>query len=387
MANDFEKIAEELGLNISSEPPKELVETPKSEQSDESSDVLENTEPDGEPQPEDSTTETAPQGDGESEDDKVEDDAVVEPTGEDEQNTPEEPEEVDHLSAISEMLGTKYETIEDLKGALQKEQPKEVELDPTVKAIADFMQETGRPATDWFKYQSFNPTEMGDLEVVKYQLKSQYPNLSEEDAQLLVATRYKLDADEFSENEVRIGKLNLQMDAQNARGEMTKLKESFKAPLPKDPEPNQEPESPITEEWVSAMSKTVDEIESLELEIGKDKNFSFNLDKDYKTTLKSKNAKLDEYFDQYVDSNTGNWDFNKLSAHRAIVDNIDSIAKAVYAQGLADGQSKVVKTAVNPSSPTPQSGGGTDAASAEERVRQQVLNALQGGDDTLSIKF
>lgn len=379
MANSFEDLAESLGVKLTSEPPMQQTETevtaeqPVETDSAEESEVLSQT------------TETEPVM--ESEPEQVEPEQTTETIAEDDsENTLTEEERTAFvLESISEMLGQEFNSIDSLREVLNKEQKAEIELDPTVKVIADFVKETGRSVSDWFTYQSFNPSEMDDSSVVKLQLMNQYPDLSEEDAQLLLTHRYKIDEDEFSENDVRIGKLNLKMDAQKARTELNQLRESYKAPVQQTQQMNEEVESPITAEWVDAMSKTVDEIESLELEIGKDKSFSFNLDAAYKQTLKSKNAKLDEFFDQYVDEK-GGWDFDMLSAHRAIVDNIDEIAKAIYAQGLSDGQSKVVKNAVNPSTPSPK-GQAVDAASAEDKVRQQVLNALQGGDNALRIKF
>ena len=382
MANSFEDLAESLGVKLTSEPPMQQTETevtaeqPVETDSAEESEVLLQT------------TETEPVVESEEQTEQIESEQTVEePVAEDDsENTLTEEEHTSFvLESISEMLGQEFTSIDSLREVLNKEQKAEIELDPTVKVIADFVKETGRSVSDWFTYQSFNPSEMDDSSVVKLQLMNQYPDLSEEDAQLLLTHRYKIDEDEFSENDVRIGKLNLKMDAQKARTELNQLRESYKAPVQQTQQTNEEVESPITAEWVDAMSKTVDEIESLELEIGKDKSFSFNLDKAYKQTLKSKNAKLDEFFDQYVDEK-GGWDFDMLSAHRAIVDNIDEIAKAIYAQGLSDGQSKVVKNAVNPSTPSPK-GQAVDAASSEDKVRQQVLNALQGGDNALRIKF
>lgn len=290
------------------------------------------------------------------------------------------------LSALNERFGVEVNSFEEFQSLLDKEEQTTPELDPQVKAIADFVSETGRTVDDWFAYQSFNPSEMDDKTVMMNQLKAQMPDLSDEDAQLLLDNKYKLDSDMYTENEAKVGALQLKMDAQAARKELEAVREQYKAPTVEQPQAAaEEIESPITEDWINAMSTTVDEIESLEIELGKDKTFSFGLDDSYKATLKSKNAKLDEFFDPYVDGN-GNWDFDSLSAHRAIIDNIDSIAKAIYAQGLSDGQSEVVKQTVNPSAPNP-SGGAVDAPSAQDKVRQQVLDALRGGDDKMRFKF
>ena len=383
MANDFEQLAEQLGVKLVNDPSEFQQTEVTTEQTPEVENV-EESEVLSETNTEEESVEEAVEGVAEVEE-STQTEVVESADNKSEDNISEEEYNASVLEAVSEMLGMEFGSVEQLKEVLNKEQKTEVELDPTVKAIADFVKETGRSVNDWFTYQSFNPSEMDDVTVMKFQLLNQYPDLSQEDAQLLLNSKYKLDEDEFSEGEVRVGKLNLKMDAQNARGELNNLRESYKAPVQQTQQTESEPESPITDEWITAMSKTVDEIESLELEIGKDKSFSFNLDSQYKQSLKSKNAKLDEFFDQYVDAK-GNWDFDLLSAHRAIVDNIDEIAKSIYSQGLADGQSKVVKNAVNPSTPSPK-GQAVDAASAEDKVRQQVLNALQGGDNALRIKF
>jgi len=54
---------------------------------------------------------------------------------------------------------------------------------------------------------------------------------------------------------------------------------------------------------------------------------------------------------------------------------------------LSQGTSNVVKQAVNPSDVNPSSSSAPSSASSEDKVRQQILNALQGGDDTLRMKF
>jgi hypothetical protein len=95
---------------------------------------------------------------------------------------------------------------------------------------------------------------------------------------------------------------------------------------------------------------------------------------------------MDEYFDQYI-SEAGDWDFEKLNVHRTILDNIENIVDAAFKQGLSQGTSNVVKQAVNPSDVNPSSSSAPSSASSEDKVRQQILNALQGGDDTLRMKF
>lgn len=382
MANELEDALAGMGFNMSDDPAEleqteeTTEETTQEVEQPEESNVLSNEE----------ETVSEPVTEVEAEQELVEDTAPVVNDTDDLVEMSDEEYESTVLQAVSEMLGQELSGIEELRGLLNTEQPTQTELNPEVEAIAKFVQETGRSVNDWFAYQSFNPSEMDDVTVMMTSIQREFPELSDAEAKMILNDRYKLDEDLYSENEAKLGSLNLKMDAQKTRNQLSELRESYKAPKREETtaEP-QEIESPITEEWINTMSNSVDEIEALELEISKDKTFSFGLRDDYKATLKDKNAKLDEFFDPYVDD-SGNWDFDTLSAHRAIIDNIEEIAKSIYAQGLSDGQSKVVKEAVNPSSPAPQ-GAAVDAASAQDKVRQQVLDALRGGDERLRIKF
>lgn len=406
MANEFESAAEELGINLSSTPPsfltgeeatneKQVESTEQTEQPEEAVDNVEQTDVLENEETPSTEVEVAEEPLDEIEKELLEDDSYYEEVSGYEESNSDDAEE-DNISdeeyedmlfqAVGEMLGYDGLSKDSLLERLNT-QTEATELDPRVKAIADFVAETGRDPQDWFAYQAMNPSEMDDITVMRQQLKQQYPDLSDSDADLLLDNKYKLDEDVHGEQDARLGKLQLSMDAQNARKDLEGLRESYKAPVAQQTA-SQEPEeieSPITAEWISQMSAQVDDMEALEFSVGKDDTFSFGLTDSYKSSLKQSQASLDEYFDQYVDD-SGNWDFAKLNVHRTLIDNIESIVDAAYKQGISAGTSNVVKQAVNPSNVTPSSNA-TSASSSEDKVRQQILNALQGGDDTLRLKF
>ena len=406
MANEFENLAESLGINLSSTPPSEALneETTESPMAEATEEVVESTE---EQPTEEAVEQTEVLNNDETQSTEVEDtteesvdnpelDAEVDAIEAEEETTEEdnisdEEYEVMLVQAVGEMLGLEGVDKEQLLERLNTEQtPAPVELDPAVKVIADFVAETGRSVEEWFAYQSLNPSEMDDVSVMRNNLQRQYPDLSNEDADLLLENKYKLDTDLNTEQDARLGSLQLRMDAQNARKELESVRSNYLAPVAKA-EPAQAPvqeeiESPITSEWISAMSNVADDMEALEFNVGKDQSFAFGISDTYKAELKQSNAKMDEYFDQYV-SDAGDWDFEKLNVHRTILDNIENIVDAAFKQGLSQGTSNVVKQAVNPSDVNPSSSSAPSSASSEDKVRQQILNALQGGDDTLRMKF
>ena len=281
---------------------------------------------------------------------------------------------------ISERLGLELDSLEQLTEILNA--PKQsADIDERVKAIADFVAETGRDPQDWFTYQSLNPSEMDDLAAVKLQMAVEYPNLASEEIDMLIGSKYKIDEDLYSDDEIKLSKLQLKIDAQKSRTEIDRIRDSYKAPVKAQQETQQqEVQSPITKEWIKTMSDEVDALEALTFELG-DTEFNFGIRPEYRNQLKQKNERLDEFFDQYVDE-SGSWNFEMLNAHRAVLDNIDEIAKAIYNQGLSDGQRKLVeKTAnVDISGPAPANQQNTNS------VYEQVMNAL-GNDTTLKFKI
>jgi uncharacterized protein (DUF2164 family) len=281
---------------------------------------------------------------------------------------------------ISERLGLELDSLDQLTEILNA--PKQsADIDERVKAIADFVAETGRDPQDWFTYQSLNPSEMDDLAAVKLQMAVEYPNLASEEIDMLIGSKYKIDEDLYSDDEIKLSKLQLKIDAQKSRTEIDRIRDSYKAPVKAQQETQQqEVQSPITKEWIKTMSDEVDALEALTFELG-DTEFNFGIRPEYRNQLKQKNERLDEFFDQYVD-NDGSWNFEMLNAHRAVLDNIDEIAKAIYNQGLSDGQRKLVeKTAnVDISGPAPANQQNTNS------VYEQVMNAL-GNDTTLKFKI
>jgi len=251
------------------------------------------------------------------------------------------------MSFLSEKLGRDITSLEDLSPVTEPATP----LDERVEAIAKFVQETGRSPQDWFTYQSLNPSEMDDVMAVRVNMATEYKDLSGQEIDLLMKSKYKLDADLHSEEEIQLSQLQLKIDAAESRKRIVDLRESYRAPEAQ--QQGQEPQSIVDDEWISHMSREVDSLTGLEFDLGQDKTFTFGLEDSYKSQLKDKNARLDEYFDAYI-RDDGSWDIDTLSSHRALVDNIDQIAQSLYRQGLSDGQRGLVEKAANVQASTPQ---------------------------------
>ena len=260
-----------------------------------------------------------------------------------EENYSDEEIEAAVYTYLSERLGREINSFDELN---PQQQPV---ADERVQAIADFVAETGRKPEDWFAYQQMNPTEMDDLTVVRVQMTQQYPNLSFDEINMLVGNKYKLDPNVYDEKDIQMSKLQLKIDASDARVDIEKIRESYKAPILE--EAGEDPRYSLDENWVRSMATETEAMEALEFDLGGNRTFTFGLDNSHRQNLINRNQNLDSFFDGYINSD-GSWDYDKLNSHFAVIDNIDTIVSSAYRQGLGDGQKAVVSNAANISTDT-----------------------------------
>lgn len=254
------------------------------------------------------------------------------------------------------------------------------QLDPRIQVIADFVAQTGRSPEDWFRYQALDPSEMDDLTAVRINLASEYPNLSSEEVNLLLSSKYKMDDSVYSEDEIRLGNLQLKLDATKARTQMEQLREQFGLPE-YEAQSTQEFESPFDEAWFRGMHQSLGELGQISFDLPNGKEFNFGVPESYRNELFRENANIDTYFDKYIDDQ-GNWDHDLWNMHRTVTDNLPNILQSIYQQGLSDGQRAIVERAANVDASTPVA----PVQNQKSALAEQVLDAL-GRQQTLTFKI
>lgn len=254
------------------------------------------------------------------------------------------------------------------------------QLDPRIQVIADFVAKTGRSPEDWFRYQALDPSEMDDLTAVRINLASEYPNLSSEEVNLLLSSKYKMDDSVYSEDEIRLGNLQLKLDATKARTQMEQLREQFGLPE-YEAQSTQEFESPFDEAWFRGMHQSLGELGQISFDLPNGKEFNFGVPESYRNELFRENANIDTYFDKYIDDQ-GNWDHDLWNMHRTVTDNLPNILQSIYQQGLSDGQRAIVERAANVDASTPVA----PVQNQKSALAEQVLDAL-GRQQTLTFKI
>jgi|TARA_R110000803_G_scaffold46425_1_gene97433 hypothetical protein len=266
------------------------------------------------------------------------------------------------LNFMSERLGRQVTSFDDFNA------PSPPALDERLEVISKFVADTGRSPEDWFAYQQLNTSEMDDYTAVRVQMASDHNNLSPDELNLLVSSRYKLDPEANTEAEVQLSQLQLKIDGAKAKQGIEEIRNSYVST--KSSQESNEQESFINQDWINDMSVNVDALTGLEFNLGGEKTFTFGIDDKYKSQLKEKNAKLDSYFDSYVRED-GSWDYDQLSSHQAVVDNIDTIVSSAYRQGMSDGQRGVVSNAANVQTAAPNDASGQKQSTPlTDQVRQ-----------------
>jgi len=372
VTSNLESIAKDLGINIS-----------------DSVEGLQNAEPQPalqtEPQGDESQYEQVDAGSSLTADQGVDDSNRVVYSSEFGASSSTQDDSVSHEEAmqfissyLSENLGV------DIDPIINGGNSNTAEIDERLLPILEFVRDTGRSPEDWFRYQMLNPSEMDDLSLVQMQMSLEYPELTQEEVGVLIDSKYKVSENQFlDDKERKMADLQLKIDANKARQQINGLRENYLSVVETARQVDNAPtESFVDDEWVQGMVNDVEQLEGIDFSLPGDKTFTFGLNNEYKQHLVSKNAELDSFFDQYVD-NSGNWNHELFNMHRTVVDNIDEIVKAVYNQGMSDGQRRVVQNAANVQSVAP----GIPGVNTSSSLSQQIESILASQDSMMRVKF
>jgi len=306
------------------------------------------------------------------------DDNIEQQASTDNDNTTQQYSDDDIESAVfnyvSERLGREVKSFDEFS------QPQSA-IDDRVQKIAEFVQNTGRAPEDWFKYQSLNPSEMDDLTAVRIKYSQDYPDLNFNEINTLIGAKYKMNPDEFSEDEIKVSALQLKIDGTDARKNIEEIRNTYAAPVQQ--RTSEQEESYFTEDWAQNMQRETSSFEGLEFDLGNGKNFNFGVGENYRKTLVSNHQNAENYLDRYVDSN-GNWDYDTFNSHQTLIDNIDNIVASAYRQGMGDGQRGLVDKAANVSTNTPSQ---NSAQNNNNSLAEQVKNIMGANSNKMTFNI
>jgi hypothetical protein len=206
--------------------------------------------------------------------------------------------------------------------------------------------------TSYLKELSTDYTKMPAEEVMRHQLRQEYPTLSEKHLQVLfedeVAEKFKLDPEKYSEEEVERGKLLLEAKAERYRTQLIQNQQNFL--LPKPPEPKQaepDPQEAAAKQAFESYKQTVTEnpvtkniVAQKSISIGEgDDKFNFPVDPDGLTKVLFDESKWQEtQFDIVRNPDGSVKSYTPKTEHQLLV-----AAVAVHGKKIFDDYAKHLK--------------------------------------------
>lgn len=252
-------------------------------------------------------------------------------------------DEAGALNFLSEKLGREIK-LEDLTP---------VEIDPQVRAINDWLQETGRPIEDFFKFQK-DYSQVSDLDIARETLQLKYPTLNKEEIELEM--KRFIPSEDDLENEVAIKNLELKKFATEGRTLLNGLKADLGKPsdtrypddvrqkikFAEEVQQQMETNKQSGAQYAQGIAKASSEITSVKMNLSDDLTIDFNLSE-------TERKELPELIDTmpHWRNADGSWNHQAVVKDAAIIKHYDRMLKLAYEQGVSAGKEEVVKGAGN----------------------------------------
>jgi len=336
-------IAEQLSGNVVEEQPKEL--------QSEVIDLTGGSEPQTETTTESKTDETveatqeAPSESQDNIDRSLNNESSNQPKKEVvDANEVSERNKKEFLKFVNEQFKQEFDSIDSFSNALSTE--KTSFANEQLEKMNNFVSETGRSIVDYIKTQAVDYSKMSNEDVMRLTLKQENPELSMDEVNVLIDSKYKLGKDKYGDAEKTLGKIELKKDVANARKSLMEMQEKYRMPVQNNDD-SAERET-AQKDWVNNMSSEVDEVESITFDINDSgEQFTFSLTDGHREGLVDANSNLNNFFDKYVEN--GNWNFDKLNTDMFVLNNFQDIIRSVANQYRSKGTEQVVKDIKNPS--------------------------------------
>ena len=290
-------------------------------------------------------------------------------------------------NAVKDLTGGTSSTIEELFEEYKslRDSEKTSFKDDFIKDAVEFYNKTGS-LTPYLEATSLNFEEMTDEKIMRHNLKSQNPTLSDRAIERLylrdIINKYSLDADRFDEDEVELGKELLKADADKLRKTLVDEQKNFIQPESK-PEDNSEAEAQQTAfiESVNTNKTTRDLLENKRILVDyNDQSFSYEIENPEQ--LKDMALDSTKFFALFQDEK-GIIDFDKWYKVASYALDPETYNQSLISHGVGLGQEKVVKDLKNPSKVTKSSPQYKEPATAVEGIIGEIM---RGGNNVKIIK-
>lgn len=304
----------------------------------------------GEPAPDPAgATASGPDPQSSITDQPVPDGSEPKPTGAPEPQPVAEVNEESVLQFLSEKLGQPVESLDKL---LKPEPADPFGGDSELKAIAEWRERTGRPISDWVKFQK-DYDAMSHDQVAREYLQYKYPDFTPEEIELEM--QEYLPQEDDLDKEIARKQLNLKKLATDGRRELKNLLLELDTPV--QPKLTQE-QSQALEFYQKSMeaqqrqkelgqindqnlNKAIQDFDTIPLTLDKDVEITFKPTPEARKSLRDYMARPDWY------NQDGTLNAKEVVADSFFLQNREAIIQEAYQQGLAAGKADIEKKTGN----------------------------------------
>jgi hypothetical protein len=224
--------------------------------------------------------------------------------------------------------------------------------DDFIKDVVEFYEKTG-DLTPYLQAKLVDFNSMSDEEILRRNLREQYADLSDKAFDRLykqqVNDKYKLDADEYGEDDSELGRELLKAEASRIRSQYLDWQNGFKAPEPQITDEQNDYIEMIKrfEQDVISNEVTKGLLETNKISI-KTPDGEFNYEIPEANSLFEMTVDNDKFFSQFANQN-GQLDYAKWYKTAAYSKNPELFEKSLINYGKTLGRSEVTKEIKNPS--------------------------------------
>lgn len=280
------------------------------------------------------------------------------------------------LEVLKDKYGKEF-TTEQLKSFVEGEAEKEPEnpfANDLAKEFNDFIK-SGGDVEKYLQYKFVDYKNMDDAQVVLQDLKEQYPNLSDAEVQRKFNRTYKLNTEQYDEDEVEDSKTDLKANAYKARQRLIDEQSKFSAPLENKNQEQSQASEKEYEEFSQAVKGSLNNLNAIKVD-----DFEFKISQEDKKALSEMEPDINQLF---IDDK-GQFDVNKYNEARAKLANYDKAIKSAIEHGKSL-QLKDVKQRRNNPQIEPEKQKPADGEYSKKQTSDYIRN--QVGRTGMKINF
>ena len=223
--------------------------------------------------------------------------------------------------------------------------------DDFIRQAVEYYEKTGN-LTPYLEAKTVDYTAMTDEEIMRRNLKEQYSDLSEKAFDRLfkqqVTDKFKLNSDEWDEDESELGRELLRTEANKVRSQYIQQQSQFKAPEPETDDAVNETIARFQESVQNnELTKSILDQKKISIKVGDDE---FNYELQTPSDLVDMTLDNDKFFTQFADGQ-GGVDYAKWYKTAAYSQNPEQFERSLINFGKALGRQEVTKDIKNPSMP------------------------------------